>query len=152
MVAEMNFLTVDNLILLMSFPCNEYYVSFSGKTEGFLNCRLSIRFPVDRGAFADAGHDFIDDTIGIFVARIIGCHDRHVAQFGGDPGHLRALRAAPITAAAEYCDDPAPAARSEHVAHRRQRLLKRVGCVRVVDHRGPAAGGTYRFEPAANGL
>jgi len=87
---------------------------------------------LDRGErrAREARDDLRDDRVAVLAARVVVGDDDAVGERLGDRAHLRALARIALAAATEHADEAAAAVR----AQARQRLLERVGGVRVVDH------------------
>src|SRR5690606_36596258 len=92
----------------------------------------------------EAGDDPGDDRVADLAARIVvGDHDL-VGQAFGNGRHLWALAGVALAAAAKYSDQP-PA---QVAAQRFERLLQRIGLVRVIDdHQRPVVAAETVYAP-----
>ena len=121
---------VHFLVRLVALAGDQHDVAGAGRTERTLDGGAAVALDHDGMRAGKPRQDVRHDRVAILGARVVVGHEDDIGQALGDFRHFGPLALVALSAAAE--DAPQP--RAGMAAQRRQRLLQRVGRVRIVDH------------------
>src|SRR5579863_9486750 len=119
----------DFLIRLVALARDQHYIARPRLTQGLRNCLRAIALHDGRLRPRESVENLRDDSIAVFVARIVVGDDDAIGQTFGDAAHLRAFARVALTAATEHANQ-FPGAVCTQTG---QRLFERVGRMRIVD-------------------
>ena len=117
------------LVGLVALAGDQHHVIRVGASQRQRDRATAVALDAGGGRRCESGEDLGDDRVAVFAARVVVGDDHAVGAFFRDRRHLRALAAIAVAAAAEHAGQAA----GRVLAQARQRLLERVGRVRVVD-------------------
>src|SRR5262245_23028122 len=108
----MKSLAADNLIVFVTFTCDQDHVSTSSLADGRLDRLTTIRNdlvpnPPRIERFQYPRLHLLKNRHAIFGTRVIRCQDHHVASLSSHPTHFGSFSTVTITSASEHRNDPA---------------------------------------------
>src|SRR5581483_2470826 len=137
----------DDLIILVSLSCDHDRVARFRQTDRPLDRLPPVRDHLIIGRRrSEPGFDLPDDRERLLAPGVVGGQNRFPAQPGRDGPHLGTLPPVPVSAAAEYGDDPA----RREIADRLKEALQRVLGMGIIDDDGEVLTEIDLLEPARN--